>query len=296
MIAPVAVLVALAILLAGVVRSALRNANPEARIPEGAWSAARDNETSQIGRMLMSVTKPVSNIVEINPQTNVYRNLHVKLAAAGGGLYGGSVEIFLSVQVGAILLATTGLALIPLTGLSGLPLIAALLGCLVIAVYPYNQVHDAGKKRLAQIRDELPEFAELLLMPVSSGYGILPALSFTAQRMPGLVSSEVRTMLSLLSSRSASEAVVFESTGARMGDPAAVTFFNTLYQSYTDGTGVTEALRAQAEQLRHQEHQRKRAMLKQLPNKMVFIIALHLLPFIFVVTVLPTLFAMGSMS
>lgn len=296
MIAPVVILIALAILLAGVVRSSSRRPDPKPDIPEATWNAAHNGETSQIGRMLMSVGKPVANLVEISPQTNIYKALNTKLAAAGGGLYAGSVEVFLSVQVAALLVATGGLAIIPMSGMRGLPLVAGILMCVVIAVFPYNQVHDAGKKRLAQVRTELPEFAELLLMPVSSGYGIIPALDFTASRLTGVVSTEVRTMLTLLSSRAATEASVFEQTGARMGDPAAVTFFNTLYQSYTDGTGIRESLRAQAEQLRHQEHQRKRALLKQLPNKLVFIIALHLLPFIFVVTVLPTLFAMQSMS
>lgn len=293
MIFSVAILIALAVFLVGLIRSGVRNDAPP--IPETTWAAAREGDPSQIGRMLQSVARPVSKAVEVNPQTRIYKALETKLAGTGTGLYGGSVEVFLSVQVAAILIACVGLAVLPLTGMTGLPLTAALLGCVVVAVYPYNQVHEAGKKRLAAVRDELPEFAELLLMPVSSGYGVVPALDFTASRLRGVVADEVRTMLALLSSRAASEAAVFESAGRRLGDPAAVTFFNTLYQSYTDGVRVSETLRAQAEQLRHAEHQRKRGMLKKLPNKLVFIIALHLLPFLFVITVLPTLHAMGSM-
>lgn len=296
MTAPIVVLVGLAVLLAGLVHSAHKRRSAGEGIKETTWVAAKSAEQDRLGRALLAVAKPVSTVVELSPQTNLYRTMNAKLAATGGGMYGGSVEVFLSVQVAALLLAIFGLLVIPLFNLSGIALGATLLICIAIAAFPINQVHEAGKKRLAQIRDELPEFAELLLMPVSSGYGILPALDFTATRMPGLVSQEVRTMLTLLASRTATEAAIFESTGQRMGDPAAVTFFNTLHQSYTDGTGVTETLRAQAVQLRHQEHQRKRGVLKRLPNKMVFIIALHLLPFLFVVTVLPTLYAMGGIS
>lgn len=296
MIASIAVLFALAVLLTGLLRSATRHREQTEPVAESTWVAAQSADPSRVGRTLLAVAKPLSNAVEISPQTNVYRSLASKLAASGGALFGGSVEVFLSVQLAAILIATAGLGLIPLSGLTGLPLAAAIIMMVVIAALPYNQVHEAGKKRLNQVREELPEFAELLLMPISSGYGIIPALDFTSSRMPGIVSTEVRTMLTLLSSRSSSEASVFESTGLRMGDPAGVTFFNTLYQSYTDGVGAASVLRAQADQLRHQEHQRKRATLKKLPNKLVFIIALHLLPFLFVVTVLPSLFAMGNMS
>lgn len=295
MIISVVVLVAMAVFLLLSARSA-RTKSGGQKVPESTWAAAHAGADGQIGRLLLKVAKPVSSVIEISPQTRVYRSLATKLAATGGGLFAGSVEVYLSTQVATILIGALILAILPMLGLSGLPLFAAVAIAGVLAILPYNQVHEAGKKRLEQVRNELPEFAELLMMPVSSGYGILPALDFTASRTEGIVASEVRTMLALLSTRAASEAAIFESTGAKLGDPSAVTFFNTLYQSYSDGVRIADSLRSQAEALRHQEYQRTRAALKKLPNKMVFIIALHLLPFLFVVTVLPTLFAMRSMG
>lgn len=296
MIVAIGALVSLAVLLGMLVRFSIKRNAGSAALPAGAWDAARSAEPSQVGRMLLGASKPIANAVPLNPQTALYRTLSTKLAATGTGLYGGSVEVFLSVQVAALLIGTGVLAFLPLTGLTGAPLFVAWAGALALAIYPMHQVHDAGKKRMEHIREELPEFAELLLMPISSGYGIIPALHFTANRTTGVVSTEVKTLLGLLSSRAASEAEIFQSTGQRLGDAAAATFFNTLYQSYTDGVKVTDTIRGQATQLRHQEHQRKREAVKAVPNKLVFIIALHLLPFLFVLVGLPAVYMLGSMA
>ena len=294
MVIPALILVALTASLFALARTA-RQAGQGTKPTAEVWVAARTSDDSQLGRLLLSVAQPVSVVVDLDPRTNTYKALETKLAATGTGLFAGSVEVFVSVQVAAILISTGALAIIPLLRLTGMSLLLAVLMAGAVAAFPYNRVHELAGKRLAAVREELPEFAELLLMPVTSGYSIIPALDFTASRMHGVVADQVRTMLGLLASRAGSEAAIFEMTGQRLADPAAVTFFNTLYQSYTGGVKVADIIRAQAEQLRNQEHQRKRAQLKKLPNKLVFIIALHLLPFLFVVAFLPTLFAMGSM-
>jgi pilus assembly protein TadC len=131
-------------------------------------------------------------------------------------------------------------------------------------------------------------------MPVTSGYSIIPALDFTATRLTGVVSDEVKTMLALLSSRSASESQAFRGTGERLGEPAAITFFQTLYDAYVDGVKIADTLRSQAEQLRKQEYERKREQLKKLPNTMALIIGLHLMPFLFALTLVPTFYALSS--
>lgn len=295
MIVPIIILVLMASALIALSKPAMAARGSQPRVDDATWAAAQAGDNSALGRMLLNVAKPVSNAVDLNPQTAVYRALHTKIAATGGGLYAGSVEVFASVQVAAILIGVAALAVAGITGADRAGLAMAGLFAVVVAAWPYNRVHEVGTKRLEEVREQLPEFAELLLMPVTSGYGIIPALDFTATRQQGVVADEVRTMLGLLSSRAGSEAQIFEQTGQRLAEPAAVTFFNTLYQSYTDGVKVADALRAQAAQLRHQQHQRKRAVLKKLPNKLVFVIALHLLPFLFVVTLLPSLAAMGSM-
>jgi tight adherence protein C len=157
-------------------------------------------------------------------------------------------------------------------------------------------VSMTAKKRQLQVSAALPEFAELMLMPVTSGYGIIPALDFTSSRLSGPVASEVRIMLQILASRSASEQQAFFDTGERLGASAGITFFNTLYQAYVDGVSIAKTIRSQAEQLRKQEFERRREILKRLPNKMVLVITAHLMPFLFVMTFWPTFYALGKMG
>jgi tight adherence protein C len=290
----IAILFALALLLTALFR---KHAEPErAEGLEGAWAAALEREDSQVARMLLSVSKPFGQLpqVHLHPESAMYKMLRLKLASAGG-MFGGSVEVFLSVQIMAALLAAGALGATVAFQVDGLLLGSAVVFALAFAAMPYNRVSTAAKKRQESVIANLPEFAELLLMPVTSGYGILPALDFTASRLEGPVASEVRLMLQILASRAAPEQQAFLDTGERLGTPASITFFNTLYQSHVDGVKIADNIRGQAEQLRKQSYERTRALLKKLPNTLVIIMGVHLLPFLFTVVLLPTFMALGSM-
>jgi tight adherence protein C len=259
-------------------------------------AAIEADRNSQVSRMLLAASRPVSALpqVHLNPESSLYKSLRLKLAGANN-MYGGSVEVFISVQILTALLSALMLVVAILCQLDGATLAAVALFAAAFTALPYNKLSEAVKKRQAEITEGLPEFAELLLMPVTSGYGILPALDFTSQRQDGPVASEVRLMLAMLNSRAQTEHEAFVNAGERLGTPAALTFFNTLYQAYTDGTKVADTLRGQAEQLRKQSYEDMRAKVKALPNKLVIIMGLHLLPFLFVVVLLPTIGALGQM-
>lgn len=294
MIVAVAVLVALTVVLVGLTRQARSSAHTAGDLSAEVWDEAAASK-SQLDRLLVRAARPVSVAVAVDKQSNLHRSLTAKMAATGGGLYAGSVEVFMSVQVAALLIAGGILAVLPILPVDvGLLVVLAVLA-LAIAVWPYNSLHEAAKKRLAQVRVELPEFAELLLMSISSGSGVVAALNFTSSQTKGVVSDEVKHMLVLLQARAGSEKELFAETGNRLGDPAAAAFFNTLYQSYDSGVKIADSLRSQAEQLRLQQHQRKRGELKKLPTKLVFIMALHLLPFLFIVALMPAFFALADL-
>lgn len=261
-----------------------------------AWDRALRNEESQVARMLLSVSRPIGTLpqVTLQSESSLYKMLRLKLNS-GGNLYGGSVEVFLSVQVTAVLIAVGGLLSAILLQAAGPVLAASALFAVAFVALPYNRISTAAKERVEAVTAALPEFAELLMMPVTSGYSILPALDFTATRLEGPVASEVRMLLQVLSSRAASEHQAFIDAGERLGTPAAVTFFTTLYQSYADGTRIADTMKGQAEQLRKQAFERTRAKLKALPNKLVIIMGLHLIPFLFAVVLLPTFVALGKM-
>lgn len=262
---------------------------------EGAWAQALEHENSPVARMLLSVSRPVTHLpqVHLRRESSLYKSLRIKLAAAGA-LYGGSVEVFVSVQVMAALLAAGAMLSAVLLQLGGMQLGAVALIAFAVAGTPYSRVNAEAKKRAEEVAAGLPEFAELLLMPISSGYGIRPALGFTAKRLTGPVAAEVRLMLQILDSHAASEQEAFIGAGERLGSSAAVTFFNTLYQSVTEGVRISDNIRAQAEQLRKQSFERTRAKIKGLPNRLVIIMGMHLMPFLFVVVLMPTMVALGS--
>lgn len=296
MISIVAVAVLFAAALFGMVFFR-RQADPErSAAVAGAWEQALDGEKSAVLKSMMSLARPISALpqVHLKPETAAYRALRRKLVGAGGA-FGGSVEVFLSMQALSCLISAGALIAAIAAKSSG----ALLLGVFVVAVafcaLPYNKLANEFKKRSDAVSTGLPEFAEMLLMPVSSGYGVLPALDFTASRLDGPVAAEVRTMLHLLSSRVVSEQQAFIEAGERLGASAAATFFNTLYQSYVEGVKVADNIRGQAEQLRQQAYEATRAKLKALPNKLVIIMGLHLIPFLFAVVLLPTFTALSAM-
>jgi tight adherence protein C len=283
----VLVLVAMLLLASAFVA---KNSDPERRerASEG-FAAAGVGERSALNRALLGMARPVSGLAlaHLDEESSTYKQLRTKLAAAGN-MYGGQVAVFVSVQVLATFLAALAFIAIVATDASGLMLLAGAIGGLALAAYPYNRVATAAKERMEEVNQGLPEFAELLLMPLSSGYGILPALDFTASRLTGPVADEVRLMLEVIQNRVRTEAQAFSDAADRLGTPAATSFFTALSQAYLDGVQVVETIRGQAEQLRKQDFERMREKLKALPNKLAIIMGLHLLPTLFIVVMFPT--------
>ena len=263
----------------------------------GAYDAARAAENSQVGRVLLSVSRPLSGLkaIHLDRETATYKTLRLKLSSAGG-MYGGSVEVFISVQVAVILLGALALVAGLTLQVQGMQLGATALVAAALAAMPYNRVSTASKKRREEISHALPEFVELLLMPVSSGYGLLPALAFTSSRLEGVVASDVKLLLQVLTARAATEQQAFADAGERLGTLEAVTFFTTLYQSYAEGVSVTPMLRSQAEQLRISAFEATRAKLKKIPNTIAIMIGIHLMPFLLATVLLPTFIALGAMA
>ena len=283
----------LAVIIVAILRAGALATDAEQQ--EAAFERAKKQETSTIGRLMLGMGRTFSGsrYIALDPESSAYTALRLKLVASGG-LYGSSPAVFLSVQIAAGLVSFIILGYAFLSGMEGLILIIMALVAGGIAYYPYQRIGEAAKKRSEAVDRDLPEFAELLLMPLSSGYGIIPALDFTATRMNGPVSDEVKVLLNALNAGIGSEADVFAAAGERLGTAAARAFFASLSQAYVDGTGVVESLRGQADQLRKIAYEHTREKLKLLPNKLVLIMGLHLMPALFVVVLLPVMFSWGG--
>ena len=255
-----------------------------------AYKEARLTETDSLSRFFIDSSKSFTGLPIVSDKnSSIYQIAQARLLAAGGA-YGNSVEVFLSTQAFTIVL---GIVIILLTasgllgavlGTAGLipVLLGVLLGCSV-AVLPWWQVDKRAKKRTDEVNSSLPEFAELLQMPLTAGLSILAAMDFTASHSYGPVSVEAKNVIMLINTRALSPQEAFNGAGDRLGTPEAKSFFNSLGQAYVEGSKIISVIRGQAASLRKAQYQRQRTQLKKLPIKLILIFAIHFLPAMFVI-------------
>lgn len=260
-------------------------------IEEDVWAAARESVSAPLQPLVSLGRRFEALPVVWDSDSTLHRHLHRKLLAAGG-LFAGSVEVFLSVQIACLLAAGCCLAL----GFAGVfnPVAMCALA-VVIAVAPYGQIDSVAKRRTAEITRSLPEFAELILIPLQAGLSVRPALEFCAQRTSGPVATEVRNMLTLMQTHAMNDAEAFSYAAARLGTPEARTFFNALYSAHVEGIRVADNLASQANSLRVAMYQQRRAEAKKLPVKLILVFGIHLLPLVFAIALIPAAIALASM-
>jgi Flp pilus assembly protein TadB len=289
-----AVLVFLVVFAAGVTlwvrRSSFVQETPE---QVKAWQRAVQ-DSSQLGRILLSTSRPLAKLPSIHGagESRQYRQLTRKLQSAQ--VFAGNVEVFLAYQMLAIIGAVAILAGVLIGADSSSATLIGVLAAVSLTALPYNEVSKASKRREDAVTASLPEFAELLRMPLAAGVGVLEALRFTAARTEGVVSQEVQRMLKVRQTGVA-DAQAFQEAGVRLGTPQAEAFFLTLLNGVTGGAKTVQQIGAQADELRQLEFQRRRARGKQLPVKMIGAMAAHFMPLLFIVVTLPTLFSLGSL-
>lgn len=262
-----------------------------------AWRRALEDEDSALGRLLLGVARPLTTVPDLEREaaSDQWRSLRRKLAASG--MFGGSVEVFLSVQAVALALAAAALAVAASVASAGgdrVLVFGLLLGAFAVAAWPLSAVASKASRREEAVLESLPDFAELLQMPLSSGMGILPALAFTADRTSGPVAEQVRWLTSYVRTNPGEEKEAFDAAAERLGTPEARAFFASLYRAHVQGSRVMDLLSKQAEGLRQMAYQRTRARLKRLPIRLVLIFAIHLLPLVFILTLLPAITTLGS--
>lgn len=263
------------------------------------WDRAQAYGGSQVDQILLRVSRPLA-------ATPIVRGLRGDDSAAspwyrwvserlvGSGAYGGSVEVFVSVQFFCLLVGTALL----LAGVFGTTEFAArfalVVGAIGLAAWPYNQISKAAKARARAVTVTLPPFAELLQMPLSVGMGVLPSLSFTAERLDGPVADEVRNLINTINSRALPEDEAFRLAGQRLGTPAGQAFFTACMQAHFEQAKLRENLAKQAEMLRNFAYQQAREDIKKLPVRLVVVMGIHLIVPLLVVAIIPSLMNLGN--
>lgn len=248
--------------------------NGKSVVEENAYERARDTETDALAKLLIGLGKPLGGLPFIHDkESSLYRAVKRQLSLAGGA-YGGSVEVFLSAIGAGALLAIAGL----LIGFIGvLPLWFAPVPGLVLFLLPISSVSRRARERQEEISRGLPEFAELLQMPLTAGMSVIASLEFTARNTKGPVSDEASNVVLLTKSRVLREDEAFIQAGENLGTPEARSFFTALMQAYLEGSHVVRTISRQAKALRTAQYQREREKIKKLPVRLIFVFALHFL-------------------
>lgn len=276
----IACLLALAGLALFLARGLNKDENKQQRVPDELWERAKASTDDQLTKVLLDLSRPLSGLPSVYDltKTPLYNSMQQKLLAAGGA-FGGSPEVFFAVQAAC---TVGGFALLLLTFAGFLPTFLGGIFAATLTYLPYGQVSGKAKKRGDEVTSGLPDFAELLQMPLTAGLSVLAALDFTAKRTFGPVSDEVNNMLALIRARALEETDAFNLAGERLGTPEARNFFQALSQAHVEGAKVIGTLGKQAEALRDAAFQAQRARLKRLPIKLILLIFAHFIPFVFI--------------
>lgn len=211
-----------------------------------------------------------------------------------GGAFGGSIHIFWSMQLTACAVGAFSLAFSFLENVANPGKFLLVGGSLLVAAWPYNKVRSDARRKTDIVLDELPEFAELLLMTITS-ISVTQAVRFTAERVSGPVASDLQEMVRMLDTGRGREEQIFAVTAARLGTPEGREFIGALQSAYLEGTVAAANIRSQVENLRMLKYQNQRARAKRLPVTLVITFALHFMPLLFAISFLPVIAALAGL-
>lgn len=280
-------------LLMAAVALLMRDKTPAA--PELEWENYLNRKLESTERLLGSAARSFSRtgaVARLSGSDKTPESLKRDIEL--GGAFGGNLQIFYSMQLSAMVFGAAMLAFSFLEGLEGIYRLLLVGFGITISYWPLNKVKTAAAKKRALILEELPEFADLLLMVLSS-MSVLQALNFTAERSQGSVATEMKELVRAISGRLLAEEQAFQTTASRLGTPEGREFVAALQSSYLDGTTAVETIKSQVENLQTIRYQAQRAKAKKLPVSLVVTFALHFLPILFVLAFLPVISSLAGL-
>ena len=267
-------------------------------VNDSVWAEALGASSSSFNKILLAAAKPLSKLPPIMEAGTSRQYAALSGMVSSSGMWGGSLEVFLSVQALALLVMLTLVALAWALPLTTMVLMVLLGAGLLIGAYPFFKTREKAKARAEEIGLNLPDFAEVLLMSLTAGQSVMQALRFTATTpdVQGPVTEEVLLALEMLDLQKLSDKDLFDLVGYRLGTAESVAFFNALAKAHLDGSKVVETIEAQASALRTVQFQRARGQAKKLPTKLMLITFIHLMLSIFVLAFLPFIITMQTIG
>lgn len=227
-----------------------------------------------------------TKVLQTTASARTWKSLNEKVI--GSGLYGGSMEVFLSYTFAHAILASAAFLSALLFDVDSLVRVALIILGFGLLAYPSNRVRSKLKDREKEVAESLPEFVELLNMTLTT-MSIDQALKFSLRHtgIKGPIAAETQWLLDTINARTMSDDEAFRQAGIRVGTPEALAFYSTLGRGYTQGGKVSETLANQAESLRKQSFERRRAEMKKFPVRMTLIFGLHFIPLLIVIALVP---------
>jgi len=251
------------------------------------------NEVDSVDKYTEKFSEKLSKIIAVSDDFGTFGKF-IEQHLKNGRTFATSIEIFFSVVLAHTIIGVTIILLSLSLNVTGYYLLLFILLGIFTSYYPWNKLFSKSKERVSKINDSLPDFIDLLIMVLPTTSPI-PALSFTAERSNGVVANEIRNLVRTVSSRgSASDLEAFNIASDRLATPEARSFITTLQNAYIEGVPAVETLKQQSISLRRQFFQKKRGEAKKLPTKLIIIFAIHFLPLLITLALLPVTVGMGT--
>ena len=168
----------------------------------------------------------------------------------------------------------------------------ALAGILVLfctVMYPQVWLRSLITKRHLQILKALPNVLDLLTLSVEAGKDFVTALrDILIRRPPDELGLELRKALHEIQLGKPRQSALKEMT-QRVRQPELTSVMNAIVQSDELGVSIGQVLRIQAEQLRAKRFARAEKLASEAPVKILFPVALLIVPAVFTVVIAPML-------
>ncbi|MDE2573619.1 MAG: type II secretion system F family protein [bacterium] len=150
------------------------------------------------------------------------------------------------------------------------------------AYFPHYRLNAAIEERKLAIHRQLPDFLDMLSTTVEAGIGLNGALATTVDGLRGALGDELRAALQdVRLGRSRSDALV--AMANRVREPDLSMTITAIVQSERTGGSISAVLDQLAGEARERRMMRAEEIAGQLPTKLIFPMALCMLPALFVI-------------
>jgi tight adherence protein C len=150
----------------------------------------------------------------------------------------------------------------------------------------------AASRRAAAVDAELPHFVDQLAIAIEAGMSFDAALSHLAEAHDGPLADELHRILTGLRIGESRRAAM-RGFAERVGSENAIAFANAVLSSDQLGSPLAGILRAQAGDFRHRRQMNAEENAQKAPVKMLFPLAIFVLPVMFVVILAPAFLGEG---